>query len=464
MVVLQLAFQVVGATTALINTSLMGEALRHVIDLSDASLVVTDEAHAAVLDTISRHLGGACRAISTGQPDLAAALRGAIDPSPLLEALGAVGPTDPAFINYTSGTTGWPKGVVIKQIFGLAPVLLARQLGLGEGEDRLYLATPMYHALGLAFTAMTLRLGDVLVIAPRFSATHYWDDIRTHRCTVAYHVGTIARMLYNQPPRPDDAVHELRVFIGGGMPADIWESFAARFGVTVIEGYSASDSVGNITNFGDAPVGSFGRPGPELEVRVVDTADEEVPVGQPGELHLRLRAALPGPLVEYYNDEEAGAEKTRGGWVRTGDLVRRDEAGHLFFVDRQKDVIRRRGVNIAPAEIERILCGDERVLECAALAVAAELGEDDIKLVVVGDGINEREVAALADVALPAYMGPRYIELVGALPKTVTERVQRYLLKQDWRTSSTFDVATGRYLTDEAATVDGRIDLEGAKP
>jgi crotonobetaine/carnitine-CoA ligase len=311
-----------------------------------------------------------------------------------------------------------------------------------RNDERFYLPTPMYHALGLAMTAMALRLGSELVIAPRFSASRYWDDVREHGCTFAYHVGTIAQMLYKQPPKPTDGEHQLRVFMGGGMPAEIWEDFARRFKVKVIESYSASDGVGAITNDGDGPVGSFGRATPELEVRVVDRDDNEVPAGDVGELQLRpALGGVGGPAVEYFGDADATEDKNRGGWVRTGDLVRQDEAGWLFFVDRMKDVIRRRGVNIAPAEIERIVAQHERVRECAALAVPADLGEDEIKLVVVADGLDVDDIGRFVDEQLPGHMRPRYIELVAALPKSITERVQRYQLKDQWRTPTTWDRA-----------------------
>lgn len=318
------------------------------------------------------------------------------------------------------------------------------------GGDRIYLPTPMYHALGLSMVSLALRMGDELVIAPRFSASRYWEDIRAHHCTVAYHVGTMAQMLIRQPPSPLDTTNDVWLFVGGGMPADIWEAFAQRFGVEIVEMYAASDGVGTIGNFGDAPPGSIGRPDPELEVRLVGDDGIDVPAGTPGELLLRPRHALPGPLVEYHNDPVATASKARDGWVHTGDLVRADQDGNLYFVDRKKDAIRRRGVNIAPAEIERILGRHVGVRECAALAVPAELGEDDIKLLVVSDGLDERGVVELCREWLPAHMQPRYVELVDRLPKTVTERVQRYRLKHHWQTPSTFDVAAGTFISPEA--------------
>lgn len=441
--VVQLGVQAAGAVGVLVHSSLSGEALRQVLALCDAVLAVVDADLAGEVAGVAPDL-----ALHTpADGDLAAALTGNVDSGPLLDRLSP-SPFDPAFVNYTSGTTGTPKGVVLRQMFSMAAMLLARRLGLRPDDERVYLCTPLYHALGLANSAMALRLRGQIVLPPAFSASRYWADIRTQRCTFAYHVGTIARMLFNQPPQPTDGQHQLRTFMGGGMPADIWEDFAKRFRVTVFEAYSASDGVGSIANFGDAPVGSIGRPGPELESRLVDEAGNDVMAGETGELLLRPAGVPAGtPLVEYYNDRDATTEKVRDGWVHTGDLMRRDESGALYFVDRAKDIVRRRGVNIAPAEVERIVCGHPAIAECTVHPVPAALGEDELKLVVPRDcGLSEPELAAHCEAVLPPHMRPRYIELVGELPKTDTERVQRFKLKQSWRTQATWDTIAGHYL------------------
>lgn len=440
LLITQLAVQAVGAVGALVNTNLQGQALRHVIDLAQPTTIIADPKSGAKLRE------EALDARRTDDPDVQAALRGHHDPSDLLRRRSCA-PTDPAFINFTSGTTGFPKGVVLDQRTSARAMMIGAALGLQDGCEAFYIPTPAYHAMGLAWASLGLRLGAVLVLRRHFSASNFWPDIRDNRCTLAYYVGTMPRMIFNQPSDPRDGDHHLKAFLGGGMPADIWSAFATRFNVSIIESYSASDTVGAITNYGNAPAGSIGRPSPDIEARLVDTHGSEVPIGEPGELLVRPRQPTAAPAVVYFGDPDATREKNEGGWVHTGDLLRADDAGNYYFVDRLRHMIRRRGINIASAEVETILSGHPAIAECAAIAVPAPLGEDDIKLVVrpALDTTRETDVADIAAALLPPYMQPRYVELVSELPLTITARVQQFELKKDWDNAATWDVESGRY-------------------
>lgn len=440
LLVAQLATQAIGAIGALVNTNLDGQALRHVIDLAKPTLIVADPESAVRLgdQSLVSH--------STQDPDADAAIRGQRDPAPWLRQRSCT-PMDPAFINFTSGTTGSPKGVVLDQRTISRAMLIGAALGLGDGTETFYIPTPAYHAMGLAMVSLGLRLGATLILRRHFSASRFWPEIREHRCTLTYYVGTMPRMIFNQPPDPLDGRHHLKALLGGGMPADIWNDFATRFNVKIIESYSASDTVGTINNFGNAPAGSIGRPSPDIETRLVDADGVDVAVGQPGELLVRPQQPVDGPAVVYFGDEEATREKNEGGWVHTGDVMRADAAGNYYFVDRLRHMIRRRGVNIASAEIENILAAHPAIAECAAVGVPALLGEDDVKLVVrpAAAMLTESDVAEIAAQVLPGYMQPRYIELVTELPLTITQRVKQYELKKDWNNAGTWDVEKSTY-------------------
>lgn len=440
LLIAQLATQAVGAIGALVNTSLDGQALRHVVELAGATTIIAGPQSAERLgsEALDCH--------STDDPDLAAALRGQIDPARWLSQRSC-GPGDPAFINFTSGTTGLPKGVVLDQRTSSRAMVVGAALGLGDGTETFYIPTPAYHAMGLAWASLGLRLGATLILRRHFSASRFWPEIRENRCTLAYYVGTMPRMIFNQPADPRDGQHQLKAFLGGGMPADIWEAFAARFNVHIIESYSGSDTIGAIINFGNAPAGSIGRPSPDIETRLVDTDGNDVAVGKPGELLVRPTVRTAEPAVVYHGDAEATRAKNAGGWVHTGDVLRADAAGNYYFVDRLRHMIRRRGVNIASAEIENILAAHPAIAECAAIAVPDPLGEDDIKLVVhpTAGALRETDVVEITSALLPEYMRPRYIELVTELPLTITQRVKQFELKNHWTNSRTWDAETGSY-------------------
>jgi crotonobetaine/carnitine-CoA ligase len=248
------------------------------------------------------------------------------------------------------------------------------------------------------------------------------------------------------PPEPTDADTPLEnVFMGPLIPQV--EEFKARFGVRVGTGFGMSE-VG-------VPLGSDGfdlangtscgrvRQGPpHYEVRIVDEHDEPVPVGTVGELVVRSGdpwVITPG----YFNQPARTAEAWRNGWFHTGDAFRCDEDGNYYFVDRIKDAIRRRGENISSFEVEALVNQHPDVQECAAVAVPSELGEDEIKVVVVaaGDGsVDPAELLAFLEPRMPKFMLPRYVEVIAGLPKTdATFRTRKVELRDAGVTATTWD-------------------------
>ncbi|MBI2368844.1 MAG: AMP-binding protein, partial [Deltaproteobacteria bacterium] len=362
----------------------------------------------------------------------------------LLEApplpLSRPGPEDVATFIYTSGTTGRSKAVMqTHQTYVLTGQAFPWWLGL-TAEDRLLTALPLFHINAQAYSTMgTIGAGATLVLLPRFSASRFWEQAAASRATEFNALGAMLAILLKQPPTAAERAHAVRIcYTAPVLPAAMHEACEARFGFHLKYGYGLSEST-----FGPVvPRGRPWKPGgmgrarqhPELgvinEVRVVDPAGNELPPGVVGEIVLRNPAVMKG----YFKEPALTAEALRGGWFHTGDSACRDTDGDFFFVDRLKDLIRRRGENISSVEIEDVLRAHPAVLECAAIPVPSELTEDEIKAYVVfreGAGAEAAELFAWCAARLARFKVPRFLEVREALPHTPTGRVAKYQLRQE---------------------------------
>jgi crotonobetaine/carnitine-CoA ligase len=348
---------------------------------------------------------------------------------------------DVASVMYTSGTTGPSKGVMMP--WGQLCEIATRpypESDFGE-NDCYYLPSVTYHmsAKGAAFT-MALCNGR-LVIRDRFSVNQFFDDIARYRCTIASLFGAAAQMLYSADPRPDDALTPLRYVLMSPALADV-EGFMKRFGLVVTTGYGMTETGpvigGTVSN---ATYQSCGRLRSGYQARLVDAHDYEVPEGPIGELI--VRSDTPWTLnLGYFGMPAETAAAWRNGWFHTGDAMRQDCSGGFYFVDRLKDSIRRRGENISSFEVEAIVNSHPDIAESAAIAVPSDLGEDDVKIVVVRKPNAALSAPELIDYLVPKtprFMVPRYVEFVDELPKTPTDRVQKAMLRAAGITACTWD-------------------------
>jgi crotonobetaine/carnitine-CoA ligase len=249
-------------------------------------------------------------------------------------------------------------------------------------------------------------------------------------------------MLYKQPPRPDDADNPVRAGFGAPVPPEIYEEFVTRFGVRLTEVYGMTEVPNTVANLPDSfRVGAAGRESTEYDVRVVDEDDQFLPPGVAGEIVVRPRK--PGIMVmEYYRMPEATVRAFRNLWFHTGDRGRFDEDGYLYFLDRMKDAIRRRGENISSWEVEKTANAFPPVLEAAAYGVPSDLSEEEVMVAVVAKPGHEVDIVELMEhcaANLPHFAVPRYVRLMDELPKTPSQRVEKYRLREQGVTADTWD-------------------------
>jgi crotonobetaine/carnitine-CoA ligase len=281
-----------------------------------------------------------------------------------------------------------------------------------------------------------------VALAERFSASRFWDEVRTYNATFTLFLGAMVPILMKQPRRPNDGDNPLRIALSAAAPRTVWEEFETRFHTKIVELYSQTEGGFMINTEAKATgkVGSMGKPGAAFEMRVVDEQDHELSAGEVGELIYRPTGG--GGLTEYYKNPEATTEKTRGGWIRSGDLAYKDEDGYYFFVDRKSDFMRHRGENISSFEVEKIINRHPNVMESAAYAIPSALGEDDVMVALVlqpGAHLEPTEFMQYCAAHMAYFMLPRYVRVVEVLPKTGTERTMKYQLKAEGVTPDTWD-------------------------
>jgi crotonobetaine/carnitine-CoA ligase len=305
-------------------------------------------------------------------------------------------------------------------------------------DDRLMTSLPLFHVNAPAYSVLgSLSVGAGLVLLPRFSPRSFLDSARRHGATEFNAIGAMLEMLMRQPPRPDDADTDLRLCYTGPSPTREWqEAFEERFALRVVCGYAMSESpYGLIWRHGTRPFGTLGsvRQHPTLgtvnEARVVDELGGDVGTGGTGELLLRNPTLTRG----YWEMPEETAAALADGWLHTGDLVTVNDDGTYTFVARRKEVLRRRGQNLSPAEVEDTILAHDDVLEVAVVAVPSELTEDDVKAFVVPQPGRDLDFRALRDwtaTRLSAFKVPRYWQSVDALPRTPTARVAKHRLPE----------------------------------
>ena len=345
-------------------------------------------------------------------------------------------PWDVQSITYTSGTTGPSKGVVTPWGMFTLGVSLLDDLG---PDDVFYCPFPMFHMSGKGAVLQSVYMNGQVAFREGFDTESFWADIDKHGCTFSFLVPAMGHWLMSQPESPDDRRHSLRKVLS--LP--IVPGFADRFGVSMRTSFGMTE-VGNVISRRDVTDTSptCGRPLPGYDVRLVDEHDYEVPQGEVGELILRTHRPW-NMCIGYWDLPDKTAEAWRNGWFHTGDAFRQDDDGNFYFVDRQKDALRRRGENISSFEVEGLVMGHPDVAECGAIGVDSEIGEQEIKVCVVrreGSDLTPQALVEALTATMPRYMVPRYVEFVDSLPRTeATMRIQKAKLRVDPLNANTWD-------------------------
>jgi crotonobetaine/carnitine-CoA ligase len=448
----------IGAVIVPVNTAQKGELLQYIIDSSDSEAIVTDDALLKRVREIEAQLPKVRRIF--GLRDAGRDATGKIEVTSLADFNETsstpievdVKHSDPLSILFTSGTTGPSKGVVMSHHYYYHA---AKTIGAGmsiTSEDILYTCLPLFHVNAQVCTILTAILYDARVaMYEHFSASTFWDEIRHSQATVFLALGAMGNILYKAAPQSDDKNNDVRLAMVVPPPEKL-DDFESRFNLQVIfetfgmtEGIVAAPAISEPRR-----LGCCGKPNDDVEVRIVDDDDLEVGPTEIGEIVMRTREPYT-MMSGYYKMPAETLEAFRNLWFHTGDMGYLDQAGYLYFVGRKKEAIRRRGENISAFEVEKIANQHPSVLETAAIAVPSELSEDDVKLVVVlrdGEDLHPADLLRFCETRMAYYMVPRYVEFRKSLPKTPTQRVEKYKLQVEGNKSDTWDRETAGYQLD----------------
>jgi crotonobetaine/carnitine-CoA ligase len=429
----------IGAVLVAVNTGFKFSEASYLVEHSESRFALIDPAHAPLFERILEAVPSLSDVFTIGATegfdDFVAAAAACENAVPKVELHG----DDLVSLIYTSGTTGRPKGVMqTHRNYVMTGQAYPAWMHMEKG-DRIYACLPLFHINSQAYSTMgAIGAEGAIVLAPRFSASRFWPDVRKHGVTVFNFIGAMTVILSKSEPSPDDRNHSVRVAYGvPALPAEVRAEIEDRFGLACISGFGMSETTYGLLEPVDAErrPGSMGLPRshpdpsvPRTEVKIVDADGNELPPGQIGELLVRNAAMMLG----YFKDPDKTAEALVDGWLHTGDSAWMDEDGWFYFVDRVKDIVRRRGENVSSLEVEMVINQHPDVLEAAVIGVPSDLTDEELCAFVVpqpGRTVDPAAIVAWCDDNLAAFKVPRFVETVEALPKTPTAKIEKHRLR-----------------------------------
>ena len=438
-----------GGVAVPINTAAKGDLLQYFLNHSKSDTLIVDAAMLPVVVSALELTPNVRRVIvNQAETDIdllnsSADGREWLSLSKLVESVSTPLPeeeavfTDTQIVMYTSGTTGPSKGVICTQAMEqTGGIFMAKQMSYVP-EDVLYTCLPLFHANAIRVTVTAaLWSGAAVALSRRFSATNFWTEVRKFGATQFNSLGAMANILIQGPPTERDHDHRVRICnIVPALPTSQLQAFEERFGLRVTSLYGSTEMCCPVYATIDTPAERWptcGRIIPPFEMKVVDDDDFELPSGSVGEWV--IRCAEPWHYFPGYLDMPAETLAAwRNGWFHSGDRGYIDKEGYCYVVDRKKETVRRRGENISSYEVEMLICTHPSVLETAVVPVPAELGEDDVLAFVVlrdESSLSETELIHFCEEKMAAFMVPRFVRFIDRLPKTPSEKVEKYLLKK----------------------------------
>ena len=434
----------VGAIFVALNSHLRGHFLSHQLADCGARLVVVDKPGRSMATPV---LGStAVERLITLDDDRPAGDDGVLSYADLCSTGDvvtpeAIAPGDPLAIIYTSGTTGNSKGCVVSHGYFIASGEASATAGWVMPTDRIFTAFPHYHAsFQLSTLSASLVTGAPLIWEPEFRASTFMARAAAERATMIWGVGTMAAAILAQGPSPNDLSPGLRLSAWAPLDPALQGQFQERFGGVVnCEAYGQTEAVPIAMAPWDRPArrrAVLGTPNPNLDVRVAGDANQSV-----GEIQVRPRTEY-AIFSGYWGNPDATRAAKEGAWHRTGDLGRFDADGNLLYVDRVKDAVRRRAVNVSCFELEQAIAQHPHVVDVAVTAVPSPLGDDDIKaslVLVQGSELSPGRLFEFFRDSLPYFAIPRYVEIRPALPRTGSGRVRKDVIREEGLSADAWD-------------------------
>ena len=435
----------IGALVVPINVAARGAFLHYYLDQSDSTALVVDARllefflalpeRAAIRNVFVASPFGSERSLPNDHEariETFSQLYGGSAEVPDVE----IAYSDPCAIMYTSGTTGPSKGNVFTQVHNLSFGL--GQVGpLGYCSDDIYhVCMPLFHVGAYGGAVLTMLMVDGgIALTGRLSVSSFWQEVREANATCAMLL-SVSGFLFNQPASPADRDHRLRMAIAAPVP-NFMAEFEERFGIRLVQGYGLSDYGMCFSQRIDGPVEkrqSVGLPLEDVQARIVDDEDIDVPVGTVGEIVVRNEGLPFASAQGYYKMPDATLAARRNLWFHTGDRGWIDEDGYFYFADRKKDAIRRRGENISAYEVEQAIARLEAIADVAVYAVSDGNGDEDVGVAIVlkaGFQITELDVIQHCCANMPYYMVPRFVEFRAEMPRTMTQKIIKHVLRSN---------------------------------